>query len=496
MCEVEDDYSGDLREREKRLGQKCMKCKEGSAVLIIRVGDAFCKSCFKEYFVHKFRATLGKNRVVYPGEKVLLAYSGGPSSSAVIQQVQEGLGRDAPKKLRFVPGIVFIDEGAVSGQSWVEREETVSNVRHVLEDTGFPFHIVRLEEVFLLPHSVLQRNLSESTPQKQNYKQAVGHYMEQEDSQQRIVDELAQLSTADPTSSNGSSPAEFTEQLVQLFTSVKTLTAKQELLHTLRNHLLLHTARSCGYSKIMSGESCTRLAVNLLSNISLGRGAFLPMDTGFSDSRYGDVLFIRPMREYSMKEISFYNRLFNVSSIFIKTLDTKAPENSSIQRLTETFITKLQADFPSTVSTVYRTSEKLNTCTAESRKDDVLQEQCLLCLCPLDTHSDRASAYQATKVSQNLSQRMKQNCAVPAKDSGKLSCKQGQCCEKTDNKLTLRAAGIVHILCYSCQVTMKDLESVDHLPQYIHHEAEHRTRRCEMRKEIQEFLLDDGSDDA
>lgn len=26
--------------------------------------------CFKEYFIHKFRAMLGKNRVIFPGEKV------------------------------------------------------------------------------------------------------------------------------------------------------------------------------------------------------------------------------------------------------------------------------------------------------------------------------------------------------------------------------------------------------------------------------------------
>lgn len=27
-------------------------------------------ACFREYFVHKFRAMLGKNRVIFPGEKV------------------------------------------------------------------------------------------------------------------------------------------------------------------------------------------------------------------------------------------------------------------------------------------------------------------------------------------------------------------------------------------------------------------------------------------
>lgn len=46
-----------------------------------------------------------------------------------------------------------------------------------------------------------------------------------------------------------------------------------------RQHLILHTARMEGYSKVMMGDSCTRLAVKLLSNISLGRGASLAMDT-------------------------------------------------------------------------------------------------------------------------------------------------------------------------------------------------------------------------
>ncbi|CAI9551058.1 unnamed protein product, partial [Staurois parvus] len=112
---------------------------KSSAVLIIRVGDAFCRSCFREYFVHKFRAMLGKNRAVFPGEKVLLAYSGGPSSSAMIQQIREGLSRDAPKKLRFIPAIVFIDEGAVPcGQSWRTGSGSGGKWRASLKATRIP----------------------------------------------------------------------------------------------------------------------------------------------------------------------------------------------------------------------------------------------------------------------------------------------------------------------------------------------------------------------
>lgn len=47
----------------------------------------------------------------------------------------------------------------------------------------------------------------------------------------------------------------------------------------LRQHLLVHTARSEGYSKVMLGDNCTRLAIKLLTSISLGRGAQLAQDT-------------------------------------------------------------------------------------------------------------------------------------------------------------------------------------------------------------------------
>ncbi|MEQ2234759.1 hypothetical protein ILYODFUR_034689, partial [Ilyodon furcidens] len=145
-----------------------------------------------------------------------------------------------------------------------------------------------------------------------------------------------------------------THLLQQLIGSAKTLTAKQDLLNTLRQHLLVHTARTRGYSKLMLGDSCTRLAVKLLTSITLGRGAQLAQDTGFSDCRYGDVVAVRPMREYSAKEIAYYNHMFKVPSVVIPSLDTKTPDKASIQRLTESFVTKLQADFPSTVSTIYR----------------------------------------------------------------------------------------------------------------------------------------------
>lgn len=44
---------------------------------------------------------------------------------------------------------------------------------------------------------------------------------------------------------------------------------------------------------------------------------------GFSDLRFGDIVIVKPMRDYSAKEIAFYNRMFSVPSVFIPSLETK-----------------------------------------------------------------------------------------------------------------------------------------------------------------------------
>ncbi|KAM9364589.1 cytoplasmic tRNA 2-thiolation protein 2 isoform 1-T1 [Pholidichthys leucotaenia] len=499
MCQVDEDYRDPLEcPTGLSISKKCVKCKDAPAAVVIRGGDAYCRGCFKEYFVHKFRAMLGKNRVIFPGEKVLLAVSGGPSSSSMLRQVQEGLSHDAHKKLRFSPGIVYIDEGGAVGQSVEERRRTVSELQARFTATRFPFHIVPLEQVLDLPTSVVAPNSSPSERPAAGYKVAVGHFLHNSDGNISTPQQQTEASLPDVLKSH-------TELLQQLIDSAKTLTAREDLLNTLRQHLLVHTARTEGYSKLMLGDNCTRLAVKLLTSISLGRGAQLAQDTGFSDSRYGDIISVRPMRDYSAKEVAYYNHMFNVPCVVIPSLDTKMPDKASIQRLTESFVTKLQADFPSTVSTIYRTSEKLQTaCRSSSAAEPC--DRCLLCMCALDTAVERASAFQATLISEQLSQTKplratsttipekaeaaappRQCCSSAGDDCGS-SDRGGGCCSsvRVPQRCDLKS-----LLCYSCTLTVKDMSSVEVLPQYILSEAQRRHRRSQMREEISEFLLDD-----
>ncbi|XP_062327898.1 cytoplasmic tRNA 2-thiolation protein 2 isoform X1 [Osmerus eperlanus] len=518
MCQVDDkEFNGQLEHREAPcLSKKCMKCKHSTAVLLIRAGDAFCRDCFKEYFVHKFRAMLGKNRTIFPGEKVLLAISGGPSSFSMLAQVQEGLSREASKKLRFSPGIVYIDEGGATGQSLEERASFVSPLEAVFKATGYPYYIVPLEQVLSLPMSVLEVGTPATDRAGGSYKAGVDQYIQNQHQSPGPAHPQVDLSHLNLKDGKIRDPALATpdsaqsQALQRLFASIKTLTAREDMLQTLRHHLILYVARSEGFSKVMLGDSCTRLAVRLLSSISLGRGSALAMDTGFSDTRYGDVVLVRPMRDYSSKEIAFYNRMFGVPTVFIPALDTKVPDKASIQRLTESFVTKLQADFPATVSTIYRTGEKLHTACPHQTSCVDHTAKCLLCMCALDTTVEEASAFQATLISEQLSQRKDPGLtpSPPAPVSGSSPVSPGQCCSSAGSQREGCGSGEVccsssrlpdvdvkSLLCYSCRLTVKDMMSVDTLPQYILSEAERRKRRSKMKEEISEFLLEKNEED-
>ncbi|XP_014797949.1 PREDICTED: cytoplasmic tRNA 2-thiolation protein 2 [Calidris pugnax] len=484
MCEAAEDDGGcgadTAPARRRRLSahshpRPCMKCKQGSAALIIRLGDAFCRDCFHEYFVHKFRAMLGKNRVIFPGEKVLLAVSGGAASSAMVRQVQEGLSRETAKKLRFIPGLIYVDEGAVRGQSTAQREQNLASMETLLQATGFPYHLAHLEEALELPASILQPGPEKSNKPNSSYKEAVEGFIQQQRQEGNGDGGTLSpgLSTQDAPAGSPATPrlptAACTQELQQLFKAVETTTAREELLQMLRTHLIVQTARTKGYTKVMTGESCTRVAIKLLTNLSLGRGAFLAVDTGFVDNRHGDVMVVRPMREYMAKEIAFYNHFFNVPTVIAPPLPTKRHEKPSIHDLIERFLLGLQEDFPSTISTVYRTGEKLSPAPAKASSES---QRCLLCLCALDIAGEEELALEPTLIVEETE---------PVGDG---------CCQDTPAAGAESKAAFIPLLCYGCRLTFKELGPLATLPPYVRAEAQRRILRAQMEQQSQEVPLE------
>ncbi|KAK5604780.1 hypothetical protein CRENBAI_010895 [Crenichthys baileyi] len=198
--------------------------------------------------------------------------------------------------------------------------------------------------------------------------------------------------------------------------------------------------------------------------------------------------------------------MFKVPSVVIPSLDTKTPDKASIQRLTESFVTNLQADFPSTVSTIYRTGEKLQTtCRSSSAAEGT--DRCLLCMCNLDTVVEKASALQATLISEQLSQTKVPHTSGQNSVKPESTAAVGQCCSSEgpcggpkgavrccSSPKQPEAAELRSLLCYSCQRTIRDMSSVRHLPHYVLSEAHRRQTWSAMREQISEFLLDDADE--
>lgn len=432
MCSIdEDDIPIEQKSRVEIAGdRKCMKCSESKAVVLVRLNDPLCKSCFLTYFTHKFRATIGKARVIRHDDKVLVAVSGGPNSLAMLKLVAHGYDESVLRKFRFIPSVVYIDEGAVLGLTKDDRQNTKKEIQQFVSTNGnFDFHEVALEDLFL--------------------------------------DDDGSVESA-------------IQKLKDCFSSVSTLTAKEDLLRSFRNQLLVKVASTTGIPKVMIGDSASRIAVRILSNISQGRGEALSYDTGFIDSRHGDIIILRPMREFVAKEVSLYNFFNEVEAVNIPTLATKSGCYASIDRLTEEFISGLQAQLPSTVSTVFRTGDKLSVNEAKD-----LSYHCSLCGVPVELLVQKTGNQNDVHLNQSANQ--EGDCESVDGMEKNSCCSQGEC-----KSGAIQSKDLSKTLCYGCSLTMKDMkQGFDVLPLFAQESAKRQLNLSEIKEQINEFLLED-----
>lgn len=99
-----------LKEQLNKLDRsKCKRC-DGKPYVILQKKDVFCKLCFKQYTEHKFRSTIGKVKLIRPHHKVLIAYSGGQNSTAMLNLTLHCLNLDNPStRLLLKPYLLYID---------------------------------------------------------------------------------------------------------------------------------------------------------------------------------------------------------------------------------------------------------------------------------------------------------------------------------------------------------------------------------------------------
>ncbi|KAF4532132.1 hypothetical protein B566_EDAN004138 [Ephemera danica] len=371
MCSVQEDDGACYLEANTKLlkpGSMCRKCQTEKACIVLQIRDAYCRECFLAFCAHKFRAILGKSRILHGNvaKPILLAFSGSGASVTLLKLVMESVSLDLQqRRLMAKPSIVYIDEGAVVGASCEERKKQCLDILAVVNDSGFPAYVVPL-------------TLGETLPQ-----------------------ELSQSSTNVVT--------DFDKEVSDLFTSLKDSTSKIDMLQRIRHRVLVSVARKLAIDKVFLAETGTSLAAKIL----------------------------------------------------IKD-----------------FVTSVQRDFPSTVSTIYRTGDKLKSPARDS------EDSCVLCRGPLDTAPRECSALEATEFSRAISSPSQETC-----DGVVRSCGKSQCgCEEQSAALKLEQ--VLTELCYSCRLLARNMTSVNLLPTSVLGNIREQVSFKQMKNEIQDFLLE------
>ncbi|KAJ2450911.1 Cytoplasmic tRNA 2-thiolation protein 2 [Coemansia sp. RSA 2336] len=433
--------------RRKAVPGKCIKCKAAKPNVAIR-RIQYCRQCFVKASVTKFRMAVGRarKRVDWPRTKVMIALSGGPTSSAMLRlaadlQTMELKGKDAMPP--FAGAVVgHIDESCLFPGS------AEGKVRDIAAASGLQLETLALEHVFLP---------TEDRPALLEFVQAT----------------LAPGSAGEQFCARLSRPEKDTscaEQLRALFSKLASPTDKEDMLQAIKTALLVQLARNSGCGVIFVGDSSTRTAVKAMALIGRGRGFSLPLEVGAESQWFQGIVAVRPMRDFVAKEVALFNRWTRQPTAFVPTFTTAEHRRASINRLTEAFIVELDQDFASTVPTVCRTLQKL-----ETRPDALAAAPCLVCGMPVEPGANMWRA--RLTIDGNTPETAPESSADDAFD-------------------------IASCLCYSCQSMLRHTMPGAQLPGFcasrLHAAAAGSSLPSEnqerLRKQIESFIICDSDD--
>lgn len=85
----------------------CKKCENLGSILL-RKKDLYCEECFISNVNHKFRACIGKNKILSGNENVLICLSEGPDSVVLLDLIYDGISLNNHKRLWITPKVLHV----------------------------------------------------------------------------------------------------------------------------------------------------------------------------------------------------------------------------------------------------------------------------------------------------------------------------------------------------------------------------------------------------
>ena len=193
-------------------------------------------------------------------------------------------------------------------------------------------------------------------------------------------------------------------------------TAREDLEEILRTRLLLEVGRVLGANRLALGHCASALAVRAFCDVAKARGYSLPAGIQYWDDRHagqGLPATILPLRDCTSKEAALFCH-FSESVGTQVLLPALAPDmlrtapmrksrrGGSLNTLVKDFLSTLQEQQPSTVTTVLRTAERLPSFPfndleyeGDERNGGALK-LCGLCAAPLNPRRTREMTEEAS----------------------------------------------------------------------------------------------------
>lgn len=327
----------------------CKKCNERQVVVKLNLKDAQCEPCFLQFVRHKFRAALGSTRIVERGAKVLLVFDGTVECCVMFDMIRYAMKEEKFKRLTFESCAVIVDDTCTFESNAEKRQEYLNESLRLLEYFQFQTY-----------YTSIANNVS--------------------------VQKIENFNNFQLPIENLDAEKQFTKTL----NSIRSQTSSEDFVLTARLNAVRETAAklNCKYAFVSSITH--QIATTLLVNVALGRGSSVANDISFCDNRPNcQVKILRPIRHLSALEIETYvqfNQNINWPTRnhnYFNSISTNP--NASIQNLTKKFVNGLQENFSSTVSTVFRTGDKISTAASPSLSSvDEPKQTCKFCHSILD----------------------------------------------------------------------------------------------------------------
>lgn len=364
MCSIgEDDFGDDggvhsmqtepkLNSTDVFTDEICKKCDERKVVAKIDLKNAQCEPCFFQYVRHKFRAALGTSRMIEREAKVVLVFDGSIDCCVMFDMVRYALKQEKFKRLTYTAYALFVDDTSAFETSVEKRHEYLQESFSLLE--GFQF------ETYYT--SVATKN--EPVIRIDNFKEF------------QIPDANLEKDT----------------KFAKTVSSIKSLTSRHDFVLTARANAIRSATAQLNCNHAFLSTISHQIATTLLVNVALGRGSSVANDISFCDNRPNcKVKLLRPIRNLNSLEVETYVRLSpnkhwpTVNHNYVNSVNVNP--SASIQNLTTQFVNGLQENFASTVSTIFRTGDKIASSATTSSKpnDDATQQRtCKFCHSILD----------------------------------------------------------------------------------------------------------------